>query len=91
MPTQRLRKLKATEDQEYRHCLSFLEKRRIGIGAAGDPSPKPDRLILEPINHGFARCFELPWGQVVVVAPVADDGSHFWDVDRGPLDDNAVG
>ena len=69
MPTQKSR-LTKTEEQEYRRCLSFLEKRRIRIGPAGDPSPKPERLILEPINHGFARCLELPWDQVVVVAPV---------------------
>ncbi len=68
MPTQRSR-LTKTEEQEYRDRLSCLEKRRIRIGSAGDPSPEPDRLILEQIDHGFARLFELPSGEVAVVVP----------------------
>ncbi len=56
-------------DQEYREGVLQLKKLGIPIGSAPDPSPRPDRLILEPIQAGFARLFELPAGEVAVVAP----------------------
>lgn len=69
MPTHKSR-LTKTQDQEYRARLSRLEEIGIPIGCAEDPSLEPDRLILEQIQHDFARLHELPAGAVAVVVPV---------------------
>ena len=55
--------------QEYRARLSRLKEWGIPIDSAAGPSPEPDRLILEPINPGSARLYELPSGAVIVTAP----------------------
>jgi hypothetical protein len=60
------RKLTLT-DREYRARLLRLKQLGIPIGSAADPSPEPDRLILEQIDHAYARLFELPSGAVAVV------------------------
>jgi hypothetical protein len=65
----RTQKVKRT-DQEYREGLLRLKELGVLIGCAPDPAPEPDRLILESIQPGFARLFELPGGAVAVVAPV---------------------
>jgi len=61
-------KLKLT-DQECRARLLRLKQLGIPIGSAADPSPEPDRLILEQIDHEFARLYELPSGAIAVVVP----------------------
>jgi hypothetical protein len=68
MPTRKSR-LTKTEYQEYRARLLRLEKMGIPIGCADDPSPEPDRLILEQIHHDLARIYDLPSGEVEVVVP----------------------
>jgi hypothetical protein len=68
MTTRKLR-LTKTEDQQHRARLLRLEQMGIPIGCADDASPEPDRLILEQIQHGFARIYELPSGAVAVVVP----------------------
>lgn len=61
-------KLKLT-DQECHARLLHLKQLGITIGPAADPSPEPDRLILEQIDHEFARLFELPSGAIAVLVP----------------------
>jgi hypothetical protein len=69
MPKQKL-KLTKTEDQEYGARLLRLEEIGIQAGSVCHPSPEPDRLTLEQIEHDFARIYELPSGMVAVVVPV---------------------
>lgn len=54
-------------DQECRARLLRLEQLGITIGSAADPSPEPERLILEQIDHAYAWLFELPSNAVAVV------------------------
>ena len=68
MPVRKSR-LTKIERQEYRARLLRLKGRSIPIGSADDPSPEPDRLILEQIQPGFARLYELPSGEAAVVVP----------------------
>ena len=68
MTTQRSR-LSKTEYQEYRARLLRLKQLGTPIGSADDPSPEPDRLILEQIQPAFARLYELPSGAAAVVVP----------------------
>jgi hypothetical protein len=62
-------RLSRTEYQEYRARLLRLKQLGTLIGSADDPSPEPDRLILEQIQPAFAKLYELPSGEAAVVAP----------------------
>jgi len=68
MPTQKLKGTK-TGNQEDRARLSRLEEIGVLIGCVPHPSPEPDRLALEQIDHDFARMYELLSRRVVVVVP----------------------
>ena len=68
MPRTRSR-ITTAEAKEYRARLLQLEQRGIATGDARNLSNKPDRLILEQIDPEFARVYDLPSGEVVVVVP----------------------
>ena len=68
MPRTRSR-ITTAEAKEYRARLLQLEQRGIATGDARNLSSKPDRLILEQIDPEFARVYDLPSGEVVVVVP----------------------
>ena len=69
MPTQRLRRLTRTEDQEYCTRLSRLEELGIPVGCAVDPVDEPDRLTLEQTEDELPTIYELPAGEVAVIVP----------------------
>lgn len=61
-------RLTKSEEQDYRVRLLLLEELGIPIGSAPDPAPEPDRLIIEQIDREFARLYELPSGEIALVA-----------------------
>jgi hypothetical protein len=69
MPARKLRHTKI-EDQEYRACLTGLEKMGVPIGCGGDSPPEADRLTLEQNDYELGALYELPSGAVVAVVPV---------------------
>lgn len=56
-------------DQENRTMLSRLARMGIPVGAAGDASPRPNRLIVEQTNYESATIYQLPLAEVGVVLP----------------------
>ena len=68
MPRTRSR-ISARETTECRDRLLRLEQIGIATGDARNLSSKPGRLILEQIDPEFARVYDLPSGEVVVVVP----------------------
>lgn len=68
MPIRSL-KLSQIEAREYHARLLRLEAMGISIEGPALPAPEPDRFTLEPIQHEYARFYELPFGAVAVVAP----------------------
>jgi hypothetical protein len=68
MPKQNLKPTK-TGNQETRARLLRLKEMGVPIGSVHHPSPEPDRLALEQIDHDFARMYELLSGRVAVVVP----------------------
>jgi len=68
MPRTRSR-ISTTEAKEDCDRLLRLEQRGVAIGNTWNSSTKPDRFILEQIDHEFARVYDLPYGGLAVVVP----------------------
>jgi len=57
-------------DRESRARLSRLEQLGIPARPVADPSPEPERLIVEQTDYHFARLHELLSGEIGLVVPV---------------------
>jgi hypothetical protein len=66
--TKRRSTLSSAERQEYRDRLLRLERMGVAIGPVGKTLYEPARLTFE-FDHRFARVYDLPLGEVAVMAP----------------------
>lgn len=57
-------------DRESQARLSRLEQLGISMRPVADPSPEPERIIVEQTDYHFARLHELLSGEIALVVPV---------------------